>query len=150
MFCRNCGSQIDDRAVVCPHCGTQVSTSNTVPPPQYGAQQQQQQQPYAQQQQPYAQQQPYNPPKTDKSNPIAVVGFVLSFFVTIAGLICSIIGYNKAKNEGLDHKGLALAGIIISVIGMVFGVISFIFYLSVLGEIMDGAYNGYLALLSLL
>ena len=26
MFCKNCGSQIDDNAVVCPHCG--VATQN--------------------------------------------------------------------------------------------------------------------------
>lgn len=23
MFCRNCGKEIDDQAVVCPHCGVQ-------------------------------------------------------------------------------------------------------------------------------
>ena len=26
MYCKNCGQQIDDRAVVCPHCG--VATGN--------------------------------------------------------------------------------------------------------------------------
>ena len=26
MFCKNCGSQIDDKAVACPHCG--VATDN--------------------------------------------------------------------------------------------------------------------------
>ncbi len=26
MFCKNCGSQLDDRAVICPHCG--VPTDN--------------------------------------------------------------------------------------------------------------------------
>lgn len=25
MFCKNCGREIDDRAVVCPHCGIQQS-----------------------------------------------------------------------------------------------------------------------------
>ena len=27
MFCRNCGKEIDDKAVVCPHCG--VATGKT-------------------------------------------------------------------------------------------------------------------------
>lgn len=29
MFCKNCGKEIDDNAVVCPHCG--VSVSGTTP-----------------------------------------------------------------------------------------------------------------------
>ncbi len=27
MFCKNCGAQIDDKAVVCPHCGVAVNNS---------------------------------------------------------------------------------------------------------------------------
>lgn len=50
-----------------------------------------------------------------EGNVIAIVGFVFAFLVPIVGLICSIIGYNKAK-AGAPYKGLALAGIIISVV----------------------------------
>lgn len=50
-----------------------------------------------------------------EGNVIAIVGFVFAFLIPIVGLICSIIGYNKAK-AGAPYKGLALAGIIISVI----------------------------------
>lgn len=32
MYCKNCGAQIDDRAVVCPHCG--VPTDNYAAKPQ--------------------------------------------------------------------------------------------------------------------
>ena len=84
MFCNNCGNQIDDRAVICPHCGVPVR----------GAAQ------------------------TEKGNPLAIVGFILSFFIAIAGLICSILGYQKCKKEGVPYKGLALAGIIISAVSM--------------------------------
>ena len=84
MFCKNCGSQIDDNAVVCPHCGVQVGQVESL--------------------------------STKKENNIAIIGFILSFFIAIAGLVCSIIGFNKAKNEGAPHKGYALAGIIISVV----------------------------------
>ena len=31
MFCRNCGAQIDDNAVVCPKCGVPVSSNNPKP-----------------------------------------------------------------------------------------------------------------------
>ncbi len=31
MYCRNCGKEVDDKAVVCPHCGVdQRSTYNSV------------------------------------------------------------------------------------------------------------------------
>jgi len=62
----------------------------------------------------------------DKKNTIAIVGFVLSFFIAIAGLVCSIIGYKKAKNEGYENGGLALAGIIISAIEIALVVILYI------------------------
>ena len=81
MYCKNCGSQIDDNAVACPHCG--VATSRVAAAADY----------------------------CDRSNTIAIVGFVFSFLI-------AIIGYKAAKNEGKDHGGLALAGIIISAVSM--------------------------------
>lgn len=53
-------------------------------------------------------------PIQKESNTMAIVGFILSFFISIAGLICSIVGYRKATKDDLDGKGMALAGIIIS------------------------------------
>lgn len=49
-------------------------------------------------------------------NTAAVTGFILSFFMPFAGLIFSIIGLMDAKKKGLPHKGLAIAGIVISLI----------------------------------
>lgn len=34
-YCRNCGAQIDDQAVICPKCGVQQRTE-PVPPPDEG------------------------------------------------------------------------------------------------------------------
>lgn len=28
MFCKNCGKEIDDKAAICPHCGVQVKSLN--------------------------------------------------------------------------------------------------------------------------
>ena len=55
MFCNNCGKEIDDNAVVCPHCGVAVNTKS------YNGQSQFQ-------------------PQAD-NNTIAIVGFV--FFVPV-------------------------------------------------------------------
>ena len=88
MFCKNCGQEVDGNAVVCPHCGVQVGKIET----------------------------PANNTNTD-GNTIAIVGFVFSFLIALVGLICSIMGYKNAK-QGAPYKGLALAGIIISVAEM--------------------------------
>lgn len=61
-------------------------------------------------------------PSQKKTNGYAIVGFVLSFFVSIAGLIVSIIGLKKSK-ELEDGKGLSIAGIIISIVILVFQIL---------------------------
>lgn len=91
MFCRNCGSEISANASVCPYCG--VPTDNSA--------------------------NNYAPAQKQGTNTLAIVGFVFSFLITIVGLICSIIGLVKAKEYGGNGKGLAIAGIIISVVTFV-------------------------------
>lgn len=92
MFCKNCGKEVDDRAVVCPNCGVQLAEMDSNK-------------------------------SSNETCTMAIVGLILSFFISIAGLICSIIGYKKCKEENLNGKGLAIAGIIISVASMVLSVI---------------------------
>lgn len=81
MYCKYCGKEIDDRAVICPGCGIPV----------------------------------YNKP-APKPNVLAIVGFVLSFLLPIAGLVCSILGRNKANSPNGEGQGMALAGIVISIV----------------------------------
>lgn len=59
-----------------------------------------------------------------KTNTLSIVGFILAFFVPIAGLVCSIIARKQihANNEG--GAGLALAGLIISIVEIALTVIS--------------------------
>lgn len=58
-----------------------------------------------------------------RTSGMAITGFVLSFFCGLLGLIFSLIGYNecKASNGTVGGEGLALAGIIISIVGMLLG-----------------------------
>ena len=55
-------------------------------------------------------------------NTLALVGFILSFFIGLVGLILCIIGLNQINGaRGMQTgKGLAIAGIIIGAIGTVF------------------------------
>lgn len=101
MYCRNCGKELDDRVVICPHCGFQVGQMN------YGVQ-------------------------TRPTCDLAIVGFILSFFISIAGLICSIIAYRKCRDENLSGKGFAIAGIAISATSIF---IVFMYIITIIGFI---------------
>ena len=64
------------------------------------------------------------PPEANrKYNGLAIAGFICSFLVSLLGLILSIVGLNQIKKQGGKGKGLAIAGIIISAVGMVIQVI---------------------------
>lgn len=56
----------------------------------------------------------------DRWNGLAIAGFVCSFFIAILGLILSIVGLVKINQTKEKGRGLAIAGIVISVVSMVF------------------------------
>lgn len=58
------------------------------------------------------------PAAADPNRTLTIVGFVLAFLCSLAGLIISIIAYNKSKAVGYKNN-LALAGIIIAAALMV-------------------------------
>ena len=57
-----------------------------------------------------------------KSNVMAILGFIFSFFFPLLGLIFACVGLSKSKKEEYmgDGKGLSVAAIIISCISMIF------------------------------
>ena len=65
---------------------------------------------------------PYQGPQTTPG--IVIAGFVLSFLCSLIGLILCIVGLKEIdKSEGrLGGRGLAVAGIWISIVMMVLGV----------------------------
>lgn len=72
------------------------------------------------------------------SNTIAIVGFVLAFLFWPAGLVCSILGLNKSKTMGGKGRGLAIAGIIISVVAAIVGILLVVSVFAVAGS--SGSY----------
>lgn len=62
------------------------------------------------------------PAAADPNRTLTIVGFVLSFLCSIAGLIISIIAYNRSKAVGYKNT-LALAGIIIASVLIVLSII---------------------------
>ena len=113
-FCANCGAEVSDGYAFCEKCGTPVN--NAAPQPAPAGQP--------------AYNQPYGPaPVQEPGNGMATAGFV-SFLCCSAlspvGLILSIVGMTKAKSVGGKGKGLAIAGIILGALGILWFIISLI------------------------
>jgi len=66
-----------------------------------------------------------NPGKT-----LGIIGFVLAFFISILGLILSIVGLVKSRKAGFKNP-LAIAGIVIGALGTVFQTVFFLFIILV-------------------
>lgn len=70
------------------------------------------------------------PPTTTRTSGIAITGFVLSFFCGLLGLIFSIIGYRECKKSAgkVTGEGLALAGIIVSVLTTAAAILMYVMF----------------------
>ena len=135
-ICNSCGCQMPDEAISCSACGAPLTVSQ-VP-----------QQPY--QQQDYQQagyyQQPYAQPVYIDSNAkgMAVASLVLGglslvtgtvFVGLILGIIGCVLGV-KARNKmpmGHPDRGVATAGMVCSIIGIVIGGIALVSCLCIVG-----------------
>lgn len=131
MFCKNCGKEISDKAIVCVNCGVAVTPlTPTVTPDQ-----------------------PADGKK--KFNVCALLGFIFSlvgivvdtslmftevsllYGFTIAGFVLSIIGTVKAKKLE-NGKGFGIAGIVISSVSFFLWVIIFLVVFVIIASIMMG------------
>lgn len=126
MFCKNCGKEIDDNAVVCPNCGVATEKMNETAAA--------------------ATNQPL------KTNVMAIIGFVLSLLsgvftyipnvgtyisgiAWIAALVLCILGIKKAK-EGYNLKGLAIAGLVLCLVDVVLIIIGIVLVLGLLAALV--------------
>ena len=105
-FCISCGSELPENAVACPNCGAMQNANQAQPQQQVVVN---------------------NAPAQSQTNGLAIAGFVVSLVSTllccgglnVVSLVLSIIGAVKAKDYGGSGKGMAIAGIIISAIGLI-------------------------------
>ena len=92
MYCSKCGNEINDQAVVCPHCGVATSNFN----------------------------QSVTPATNKDKNAMAIAGFVCSFFAPILGWIFGGIGLARANKRNGKHKGFAIAALAIASVMFVY------------------------------
>lgn len=121
MFCRYCGKRMDEELKYCPFCGAEQVKESTPDPFDSAAQPK-----------PAAS-------KPEDGNTLAVAGFILAFFVPIAGIICSWLGLKKANEQGLPYGGLAKAGLIISIVSIAISVLSVIISVVVIVAVLNAA-----------
>ena len=75
----------------------------------------------------------YGAPASQKTNVLAIVSLVSSFFISIVGIITGHIALSQIKKTGEQGRGLAIAGLIIGYIGLVVGIIAVIAWFAILG-----------------
>lgn len=119
MYCKHCGNQIEEGSVFCAHCGQKVqeTTIETSIQPNQTIE-------------------TTSTTSTKSENPAqttAIIGFVLAFFVSIAGLIVSSIALKKySTQENQEGRGLAVAGLVVSIVSVSIAAIYFLFVIAIL------------------
>ena len=107
MNCPSCGTVLANGSPFCSTCGANLGGA---PPPGMP---------------PLPYQNPYQVQMPARTSGMAIAGFVLALLsCSLLGLIFSIIGYNECKKSmgTVKGEGMALAGIIISAVWMLFGI----------------------------
>ena len=114
MNCMQCGKRLSDEARFCDVCGAPVGFFNPVAPRPYDPDNPQGQAagvvPYG-----YGGSHSGGHNATQQKNTQAILGFIFAFIIPIVGLVLSIIGLNKSKTNGGVGRGMAIAGIVISI-----------------------------------
>ena len=116
MFCKICGCEIPEGSNFCPRCGSDTKTTEFV-----------------------AQEQPA---PAQKFSGKAIAGFILSLigiFISaipcgIVGTILSALGMKETTSKNKKGRGLAIAGLVVSIIDIVFGVYAVINTMSALSS----------------
>ena len=101
-------------------------------------------QPLPPQQQPPQQQPQYGAyqPAQPGWNVMAIVGFILAFFISVVGVILGFVALSQIKRTGEQGRGLAIAATIIGFVEIAIGIIVFIFVAIGLG-IAASQYQNY-------
>ena len=72
---------------------------------------------------PYAASPSYGAPASQRTNVLAIVSLVSSFFISIVGIITGHIALSQIKKTGERGRGLAIAGLVIGYVGLLTGII---------------------------
>ncbi|MGX9357778.1 MULTISPECIES: hypothetical protein [unclassified Mycoplasma] len=100
-FCGKCNKHFDEYVKFCPICSANLSNNSNK-----------------------------QVKNNTQNNIFAILGLVFAFFIPLLGLAFSIVGLVQSKNLGGSGKGLAIGGIVVSlilpilIISLIFGLAS--------------------------
>lgn len=104
MYCKNCGKEVSDEAVICPNCGCAIVKIAV-------------------------EREQVEPVTKRKINVLCLIGFILSTVslflslygsVAVAGLVLSVIGVVQSSRNNDKLKGLGIAGIPIAACSLIY------------------------------
>ncbi|WP_314688733.1 DUF4190 domain-containing protein [uncultured Bifidobacterium sp.] len=81
------------------------------------------------------------PPAYARWNGICIAGFVLSFIIAPLGLVLSIIALVQIHRTGEKSRGMAIAGIAVSIVHMVLVVLLILRFIWALGTYTSGDFS---------
>ena len=129
-FCKSCGQEIENGNYFCINCGARVDGDNSTTSAVSNQNSTQN----------YNQNVNNNQGQVNQTNGWSITGFILSIAgiilcccgpISVAGLILSIIGVVKSNSMNNSGKGLGIAGIVISVIGLCLLLLVVLFRISI-------------------
>ena len=87
----------------------------------------------------------YPPAGPQKTNTMAILGLVFAFLFQPLGIIFSAIGLSQIKKTRENGRGLALAGLILSIVFLILGLVLLFFVFMALDEVVEQSAEGSLA-----
>lgn len=140
-FCPNCGTKIEGALRICPFCGDALQTEQAIATPQQPPVPSYQSIPSYNQ---YPSQTPIVAHPTKKSNALGIVALVFSLLglliLPIVGSIVAIITGAVGRNKDYS-PGLATAGLVIGIIGLICWVIGIAFMVLFMMPFFSGMYS---------
>ncbi|MFF1633118.1 DUF4190 domain-containing protein [Leifsonia sp. NPDC058248] len=77
----------------------------------------------------------YQPGQQPGYNTMAIVAFILSFFISLVGVILGFVALSQIKKTGEQGRGFAIAGIIIGFAEIVLGIIITIIFIAIAASV---------------
>jgi len=109
MYCNLCGKVMHPSERFCSTCGTESTTQQ----PGMNA-----------------------PPVPHQQNTMAILGLVFAFIMPLLGIIFSAIGLSRANQMNGEGRGMAIAGLVLSIAYIVFATIIAIVSISLVTEVV--------------
>ena len=145
-ICKNCGQNIDDNAKFCNYCGARQKNGSTETTENEYVNSKTENatnstEHYQYQNNVSCYRQKTTDPFAITALVLSLVGIVLSWFIlaipSILGIIFAIISMNRCKKQGYEGYGMAVAGLVISIIIVAIYFIVIAIALSVVGTAIN-------------